>query len=90
MLLSAMHVDCFIQILKHFHDLLEVISPVQYAFPTLKKAVIIAMTFGTSTCSDSRAYLLFPQKNKHLPTFYHVTNLARRSSNSEYRKRPFL
>ena len=39
---------------------------------------------------SSKAYLLFPQKIKDLPTFYHVTNLARQSSNSEYRKRSFL
>ena len=68
MLLSAMHVDCFVPILKHLHDLLEVISPIQDAFPTLK----IAMTFGISTCSNSRAYLLFPPKNKHLPMFYEL------------------
>ena len=41
---------------KRLHDLLEVISPVQDAFPTLKKAVTIAMTFGTSTVIVERTF----------------------------------
>ena len=38
------------------HDILEVLLPVQEAFPTITKAVIIAMTFGTSTATVERTF----------------------------------
>lgn len=37
-------------------DILEALLPVQHAFPTLKKATVIAMTFGVSTATVERSF----------------------------------
>ena len=37
-------------------DLLEALLPVETAFPTIKKAIVIAMTFGTSIATVERSF----------------------------------
>ena len=41
---------------RQLSDVLEALLPVEHAFPTIKKAVVIAMTFGISTATVERSY----------------------------------
>ena len=47
----------------HLGDILEILLPVETAIPTIKKGVVIAMTFGVPSATIKRSFLTIIQSN---------------------------
>ena len=44
-------------------DILEILLPVEAAFPTIKKGAVIAMTFGVPSATVKRSFLTIIESN---------------------------
>ena len=57
-MLSQLLYACYI----HLGDILEILLPVETAIPTIKKGVVIAMTFGVSFSNCKMKFLDYHSK----------------------------